>query len=892
MTRTLGLALAILALIAASSCSKSDPPASASSPATPSAPSAPSAPAANAEAVGAYLDGLDALAAGRYADAEKSFAKAIAADEENASYYQARGVARALAQNLDGAISDLQRAQRLGDAANWETKAWIGVVSKMNGHPESGFSPGLAPRTSADYGLALSDMSQNYWSSTNNHNYYDKSARKMVETTGAFTGDFPRVAEFYVGQHRTAGGGDAKIALGRVQAKLTAGQPLDALQTVRPLLAANPGDPDLLSAEAQALLALGDVADARAVFTDALTRRQTAADYIGRARAAAVQGDSARVAKDVAEAAKLDPSASREGKGIQAAATGPADPKLLRAELEIKARADVAADDLAKSALALLRSEGAVRLRYDERYQDRLAVLEAALRAKPDDPDRQVAVARFLREESDVLTEQVGPRAEPVKYRVQSEADLAHDIDRAWKLVEAALKGHPKHVGALAMKAQMLIAENRYDEAQAVVAQALAIKADDPNLLEALAGLLRIQAARRISEAGNLKQIKSWSYTDFNLDPPIEYTWWRLPNKQELAQAAALEQQASQISKLAEQQLEKAAKNAGQTAEGFYYLAVLHRARGDEAAAKVELTKAVAMKPDFEKAWYDLSAVCTHLMDSPGAMHARAMAVNLSQTTAAAELKALWYDIPHTKFKTAREAVAAGLQRDPADPRLPAYLAVIDEATEKSDDALTHYRMAKALSDAVLAWHGTPFAPPAAGSLGPWAEDAGFAAAVRLRIGAILLDQGKADEAAREFAAVVAVMDAMPEAAAKMSLDTAMLPPTEPASGTVPLPESVATLRIRAAAGEAYARWAAAGKNAQESALAAKTYRRMMITYDFRGEKPESLKAIADLGMAELYLHRGQFAEASVAMKDTPAVPQDFWQEMRRTESDIRAKGK
>ena len=195
-----------------------------------------------------------------------------------------------------------------------------------------------------------------------------------------------------------------------------------------------------------------------------------------------------------------------------------------------------------------------------------------------------------------------------------------------------------------------------------------------------------------------------------------------MPTKEELAQAAALEQQANALSKVAEEQLEKAAKNAGQTPAGYYYLAMLHHARGDEAAAKVELTKAVTMKPDFEKAWYDLSAVCTHLMDSPGAMNARSMAVNLSQTTVAAELKALWYDIPHAKFKSGREAVAAGLKRDPADPRLAAYLAVIDEATEKPDDALAHYRVAKALSDAVLEWHGTKFAPPAKGdsaALGP-----------------------------------------------------------------------------------------------------------------------------------------------------------------------------
>jgi hypothetical protein len=77
-------------------------------------------------------------------------------EEENASYYQARGVARTLAEDFTGALADLQRAQRLGDAGGWETKAWIGVANKMNGHPEAGFAPGLAPRAEAEYAIILS----------------------------------------------------------------------------------------------------------------------------------------------------------------------------------------------------------------------------------------------------------------------------------------------------------------------------------------------------------------------------------------------------------------------------------------------------------------------------------------------------------------------------------------------------------------------------------------------------------------------------------------------------------------------------------------------------------------------------------------------------------------
>ena len=48
-------------------------------------------------------------------------------------------------------------------------------------------------------------------------------------------------------------------------------------------------------------------------------------------------------------------------------------------------------------------------------------------------------------------------------------------------------------------------------------------------------------------------------------------------------------------------------------------------------------------------------------------------------------------------------------------------------------------------------------------------------------------------------------------------------------------------------------------------------------------------EAIADLGLAELYAHSGQFPQASAALASTPAVPQDFWQEMRRTEAAVRS---
>ena len=295
----------------------------------------------------------------------------------------------------------------------------------MNNHPEAGFSPGLAPRAENEYAIALSDMSQNYWQSRNNGSYYDKAARKNVQTNQAYTGGFAGVAAMYVAHHRAVGGGAAKAALSRAQTQTAAGDPLSALQKVQALLQANPGDPDLLSARAQAFLGLGDIADARADYTNVLTRRQTAADYVGRARAAARMGDAARVKKDLDEAARLDSSAASAARSeidaALAANRAPADPQALWSQLENQARSGSPASALHGTAMAVLRAIGAVRIRYDERYQDGLAPLEAAVRARPNDPDRQIALARYLRDGTDVLEEQVGPRDEPRLYRVQSD---------------------------------------------------------------------------------------------------------------------------------------------------------------------------------------------------------------------------------------------------------------------------------------------------------------------------------------------------------------------------------------------------------------------------------------------------------------------------------------
>jgi tetratricopeptide (TPR) repeat protein len=455
-------------------------------------------------------------------------------------------------------------------------------------------------------------------------------------------------------------------------------------------------------------------------------------------------------------------------------------------------------------------------------------------------------------------------------------------------MVGSDLLQNPTPAG-LAFEAHLLCEEGDYDLAEKKAREAVALKKDDPDVLEVLASILQIQAARHLSSAGNLKQPKMWFETHFDEYPPAEYIYRRMPSPAELAQAAELEKKAAQLAKFAEECLTKAADGAGPSAQGWYYRATLQRVRGDAKGARESLTKAVALQPDFEQAWFQLAGICTELRDGDAAIAARAKAESLTHTTAQSQLNALWHKIPRGDFKTAREIVAAGVEIDAADPRLPAYLAVIDEAAEKPADALAHYRMAKAISDARLALRGVKFGATEKDRRPISVDEAALPAAIRLRIAAILLDQNKPVEAGVMFAEADVVLQMLAAENLKTSLPDAMLPNPATPAGVVPVADSVATLQIRAAAGALYSQWAAQMKSDAAARLAAQTYRRMFITYIPAGESIESMRAIADLGTAELYLYSKNFPEAAAAMKSTPAVPQEFWQEMRQAEAAIRA---
>ncbi|HMB95835.1 MAG TPA: hypothetical protein VKK61_07325, partial [Tepidisphaeraceae bacterium] len=79
-----------------------------------------------------YLQGLDSLANKKWPDAESSFSKATAADDENANYHAACAIASMMANDTNTAKQEFDRALRL-DPQNQTTQLWAAGFYRMIG---------------------------------------------------------------------------------------------------------------------------------------------------------------------------------------------------------------------------------------------------------------------------------------------------------------------------------------------------------------------------------------------------------------------------------------------------------------------------------------------------------------------------------------------------------------------------------------------------------------------------------------------------------------------------------------------------------------------------------------------------------------------------------------
>lgn len=869
-------------------------------------------PPAGASGAQLYLDGLTRLAEADWAKAAGAFAKAVDADEENADYRTAHGVALTLQGQFVPAIKDFERSLRLrGD--DWETKLWLGAAYKMSGdaataaryvvHGPRGVA--IPSQADKDYSLFMLTLSQNYWSAATRGEYVDPKSGKKLTVRDIAAADFPKAGTLFAERRKSSAPPElAGVVMERIKANLAKNDCAAALKDLDSLLASSPDDDVLRLLRADTALALGDYAGSRADYTRVLTDQPTLASaYVGRARAAAHMADAARAHADLKIAEKLKASGlEAAGKEVDQAlsAAVPADPAKALAALKDSAQEGGKLAQLADLALALDQAVNARRLRYDEIYQDRLRVLDEALRAAPRNPDRLADMADFLFAESSPAFEQVEPRSWPVFYRFVPQAvpkigptgeilpappvqRPAGEVARGSKLVDEALKADPRHVRSMRIKGTILNSQGEYGQARDVLDTAVAIKPDDYLLLRERSVALQAIAREDQLAAGALRtpHISTSNNPDGSSTTTTVY-----PSAADTARADELEREAKECHQKAVEDMAKVMKLTAGTAMGAYYQGLTDYAYHDVKQARLDFQQAVKLDPKLRVAWEHLAMVCLELKLPEEWAAARMGELNLIQTTAGPWLSVARDEIVRAQFKSARAALAAAAETDAADARIPAYEAVIDAANDKPADALVKYRMALALEQARNRLAGRTLDKP--GSLPITPAHIGLTLVLRNRAAALLFQQGKVDEADEIFAANLAWLSAMPTERLATAVSQGSLPGSTADPSSPPLNETYASLKIRAQAGLDYTAWAKRYSDAKEVQLAWQTYNRLVIEYQVADPNPRVIQAVISLGLAEIEASKGNYAKANELLRDRGAVPNGpLWQEMRKTEAQV-----
>lgn len=724
-----------------------------------------------------FLEGLVALEAGQWAEAQEAFGAAIEEDEENAGYYAARGVAYVLGEKFPKAIKDLQRSLKL-EPDNREVKCWLGVAFGMSGdffQANNYFTHGK--EMPADYAsFIFNDMVIEYTDALRDGKKNEGRSR------------FARAAAWFVGRRKPSAllaGPLAELA----QQKLEREEFADALADYESLLSGSPEDVELRANHAACLLALGRNESARSELTRVLTARtDDALAHLRRGLAAARMGDRKAAQFD------LDSSAKASGKGPEAMrsqinealASAPAEgataDKAWQALVEA-AKAKVAWEELAELGLALRKVASAERRRYDEWYQRQLQRLEEKLKAGPKKVERIVALARFLYDESSVYRERVEPRAAYRMYRHQTADSQEREVKRAEALADQALELTPGHAGAIAVKASARMWFGQYADAESLLRPALKSHPDSAELLGLFSQVLEVASAQKGASAEELRRPKYMGSTQETWGSYLyTYTYWHYPSLEEQDRAADLEGQAQELVALAMTQIQKAAKAKQGTAEGHYFQALYHWKQGEPDAAIAEYQHAIKLEPKRVKWHFNLSGLLDAKGNASGALDERIAGLNLLESTCAPWLDLTWDYVSKTKWKSARTAMAKAIQLDGTDPRVPAYLGVVYAGDDKPEEAAAYFFAALAMEEARLVLDGKTLAKNSRdkeSKLPLTPADVGLSLVLRRRLGALLRELDRPAEAAEICLAGVALESRLADGDAQTEVPSAMLPNAE-----------------------------------------------------------------------------------------------------------------
>lgn len=670
-----------------------------------------------ADGVEEYLNGLDAIEAGKFEDAASGFQKAIDADDENADFRIAYGVALTLGEKLPEAEKALNRALKLSNNAD-EARLWLATCIAMQGDFTRGTDIYPFAIARNEYVNEIRRMSHEYGQAAfaletakrNGNNQWDvEYANQELAKRDKLRPTFPRFGASFAqkmksklpanqrrapsqaSEGRTVS--DALVA--RIKANVEKQDYAAALRDLNPLLAGNLNDPQLLAYHGICTLNVGAPEIARRQLTRAIYLFPLEADlYAYRAVAAAQTGDSARASSDLQTAKALgSKSAGIAEVAISAAPRAQGAPAELLTGLFEAARAGEPYPSLVAKATNLILAQNAVRRRLDETYTDQLRDHQLAVTQNPNDATRLAGFAAFLYDNA------VAPRGEAVElradwrpYRPVDDAMLQRELDRALALADKALAIDAGNVSAMITKAAVLVNRLQLADAERFLNTALAAAPTEPRLLQLFAEVADRAAAAKQAQANALRTPTTWEDT--------LYIYTRYPSPAERAAADQLEAQANRLWTMAREALNQAIAQAGNSAEGAYLQAVLSRREGRGDAALVSARRAVELEPQNLRYLDMVTTLLAQSGQKVEALLSQAVASNLVHSTAGPALKCVWFSLPRTKFKTSREYLATATKCDAADPRIAAYYGAVAGADEKADIAATWYAVACALYEA------------------------------------------------------------------------------------------------------------------------------------------------------------------------------------------------
>ena len=678
-----------------------------------------------------YLQGVQALGQRKFADAEDSFTKAIAKNDEDALFHQGRGIALAMQGKYPQASTDLVRSLQL-DAASKLSKAWLSGLRIITNNNTVG------NQWASD--LYMGDPLESalhYWGwahkpgpeNATRYAGHGDPAELTVQTLLNQPFLMPLVIDQALALHR-------------------AGQDAQALTCLNSTRARFRNDPDWLFLDADVRLGLGRNDDARDEFIRALDGRpDLAAAYLGLGLANARLGEISQANRDFAAAAQIAPDLAREFRAkhdaevAQLAAAMPKDsPAKLAADLLDAAGKGEEIPKLTERAMLLQRAVNAVRKRADEEYDNSLRKLEAEVTADPSNSDRWADLAKFVYLEARVRTVWNGLHNKPQDLRNQNAAQYGHEKVLAEQYADKALALNPKNVEAIATKAWLLSMRGMNKDALALAEHGLELAPDLPRLAKLKTVILAASSDTASAEAQRLRSTKLIS----------GYYWWAIiqPTREELEQAQAYQGMSWQNMNDATEANKRAFRKYAGTIQGYLSRADYYVWINDIPQAVANYEEILKLNPNNIEALEGMAeAYDSDKLNQPDkALDYRVRAVATMATTASPLLEQAWNLTGETRWKSAREMLARAMAVDPADARIYAYNAAINSWQNQLDDTIANWRCVIALEEArvrlngqtLLDDHGPPLIK----------HDAFLATQARLGLFKAQMAQGKTDEAA------------------------------------------------------------------------------------------------------------------------------------------------